>query len=68
MKWCLRFCNADEIARGLSPLDPAAGAFRAGRLLLTELFVLPSDRVVAEVIGVTGLQTRQLRHGAALCA
>ncbi len=34
---CLRFYNADEIARGLSPLDPAAGAFRAGRLLLTEV-------------------------------
>jgi predicted ABC-type ATPase len=32
---CLRFYNADEIARGLSPLDPAAGTFRAGRLLLT---------------------------------
>jgi predicted ABC-type ATPase len=34
---CLRFYNADEIARGLSPLDPAAGAFKAGRLLLTEV-------------------------------
>jgi len=33
---CLRFLNADEIARGLSPFDPAAGAFRAARLLLTE--------------------------------
>ncbi len=33
---CLRFLNADEIARGLSPFDPAAGALRAGRLLLTE--------------------------------
>ncbi len=34
---CLRFYNADEIARGLSPLDPSAGAFKAGRLLLTEV-------------------------------
>ncbi len=34
---CLRFYNADEIARGLSPLDPAAGEFKAGRLLLTEV-------------------------------
>ena len=34
---CLRFYNADEIARGLSPLDPSAGVFRAGRLLLTEV-------------------------------
>ena len=30
---CLRFYNADEIARGLSPLDPSAGAIKAGRLL-----------------------------------
>jgi hypothetical protein len=34
---CLRFLNADELARGLSPLDPAAGAFKAGRLLLREV-------------------------------
>lgn len=33
---CLRFLNADEIARGLSPFDPAAGAIRAARLLLSE--------------------------------
>jgi predicted ABC-type ATPase len=34
---CLRFYNADEIARGLSPLDPSASAIRAGRLLLSEV-------------------------------
>jgi predicted ABC-type ATPase len=34
---CLRFYNADEIARGLSPLDPSAGALQAGRLLLSEV-------------------------------
>ncbi len=34
---CLRFYNADEIARGLSPLDPRAGAIRAGRVLLNEI-------------------------------
>ena len=34
---CLRFYNADEIARGLSPLDPSAGAMKAGRLLLNEV-------------------------------
>lgn len=33
---CLRFLNADEIARGLSPLDPGAAAVKAARLLLTE--------------------------------
>jgi len=34
---CLRFLNADEIARGLSPLKPSAGAFHAARLLLTQV-------------------------------
>lgn len=34
---CLRFLNADEIARGLSPFDPAAQALKAGRLLLSEI-------------------------------
>lgn len=32
-----RFLNADEIARGLSPLDPQAIRMKAGRLLLREL-------------------------------
>ncbi|MEO8351321.1 MAG: AAA family ATPase [Chthoniobacteraceae bacterium] len=32
----MRFLNADEIARGLSPLDPSLSAFRAGKLLLEE--------------------------------
>ncbi len=34
---CLRFLNADEIARGLSPLAPSAGAVKAARLLLSEV-------------------------------
>jgi predicted ABC-type ATPase len=34
---CVRFLNADEIARGLSPLKPSAGAIRAARLLLTQV-------------------------------
>ncbi len=34
---CLRFYNADELARGLSPLDPSAVAIKAGRLLLGEI-------------------------------
>lgn len=33
----LRFLNADEIARGLSPLKPSAGAVQAARLLLTQV-------------------------------
>ena len=32
----MRFLNADEIARGLSPLDPSLCAFKAGRILLEE--------------------------------
>ena len=32
----MRFINADEIARGLSPFDPASVAFKAGRILLRE--------------------------------
>jgi predicted ABC-type ATPase len=34
---CLRFLNADEMARGLSPLKPSAGAIWAARLLLTQV-------------------------------
>ena len=33
----IRFLNADEIARGLSPLRPEAVAFKAGKLLLSEV-------------------------------
>jgi len=32
----MRFLNADEIARGLSPLDPSLSAFKAGRLVIEE--------------------------------
>jgi predicted ABC-type ATPase len=34
---CLRFLNADEIARGLSPFKPSAGAIQAARLLLRQV-------------------------------
>lgn len=34
---CLRFLNADEIARGLSPLKPSAAAVQAARLLLKQI-------------------------------
>ena len=34
---CLRFLNADELARGLSPLKPSAGAVQAARLLLKQV-------------------------------
>ena len=32
----MRFLNADEIARGLSPLDPSLAAFKGGRLVIEE--------------------------------
>jgi predicted ABC-type ATPase len=32
----LRFLNPDEIARGLSPFDPAEGLFHAGRILIEQ--------------------------------
>ena len=34
---CLRLLNADEIARGLSPLAPGRSAFKAGRILFNEI-------------------------------
>ena len=34
---CLRFLNADEIAKGLSPFDSSAAAVQAARILLTEI-------------------------------
>ena len=34
---CLRFMNADEIARGLSPFAPEVAGIRAGRVLLSEV-------------------------------
>jgi predicted ABC-type ATPase len=34
---CLRFLNPDEIARGLSPLQPAAANVKAARILLREI-------------------------------
>jgi predicted ABC-type ATPase len=40
----MRFLNADEIARGLSPLDPSLSAFKAGRLVLEEAKSLIASR------------------------
>lgn len=37
MAGCLAFVNADEIARGLSPLNPPAAAMQATRLFLAEM-------------------------------
>lgn len=40
-----RFLNADELARGLSPLRPELAAVRAGRLLLEEARRLIESRL-----------------------
>lgn len=40
----VRFLNADEIARGLSPFDATAAALKAGRLLLNEARELMAAR------------------------
>jgi predicted ABC-type ATPase len=53
---CLRFFNADEIARGLSPLQPSAGAAKAGRLLLGEVHaVIQSGKTFALETTLSGL-------------
>ncbi len=39
-----QFVNADEIARGLSPLSPERGAVRAGRIFLAEIARLAERR------------------------
>jgi predicted ABC-type ATPase len=41
---CDEFINADEIARGLSPLNPDKAAIDAGRLMLTKIDRLISNR------------------------
>ncbi|WP_041428288.1 MULTISPECIES: zeta toxin family protein [unclassified Synechocystis] len=35
---CLTFINADLIAAGLAPFEPEQAAFRAGRLMLEEIY------------------------------
>ncbi len=35
---CLKFINSDLIAAGLAPFNPESAAFKAGRLMLEEIF------------------------------
>lgn len=42
---CKNFVNADLIAAGVSPFDPAAAAVRAGRLMLGEIEALAARRL-----------------------
>jgi predicted ABC-type ATPase len=41
---CDEFINADEIARGLSPLNPEKAAIEAGRLMLSKIEKLISNQ------------------------
>ncbi len=41
----VEFVNADEIARGLSPLNPDGVAFQAGRIMLERLDYLVKQKV-----------------------
>ncbi len=40
---CEEFINADEIARGLSPLNPDRAAIEAGRIMLSKIDKLISN-------------------------
>lgn len=42
---CKNFINADLIAQGLSPFSPESAAFRAGRVVLSEIESMASRRV-----------------------
>lgn len=57
----MRFLNADEIARGLSPLDPRISAIRAGRLLLEEFARLVEKKETFALESTISGQT-YLRH------
>jgi len=41
---CKDFINADEIAKGLSPLDPGKSSIEAGRIMITKINQLISNR------------------------
>lgn len=53
---CKQFVNADEIAHALSPYDPAAVAFTAGRIMLARVAILMAARATFAI--ETTLATR----------
>lgn len=57
---CRDYVNADEIAKGLSPFDPSAVAFVAGRLMLTRISLLMKERKSFAI--ETTLATGTYRH------
>lgn len=54
---CRQFLNADLIAAGLSPFDPEAEAFQAGRLMLERFAQLSQER------RTFGIETTLAGHG-----
>lgn len=42
----VEFLNADEIAKGLSPLNPEGVAFEAGRIMLRRLQLITDKKVL----------------------
>ena len=57
---CRQWVNADEIAYGLSPLDPQSVAFQAGRLMLERIQELLNQDVTLAI--ETTLSTRAYRN------
>ena len=57
---CDEFVNADEIARGLSPLNPDEVAIHAGRLMLERMHFLMEQRL--DFALETTLSTKTHRH------
>ncbi len=57
---CRQWVNADEIAYGLSPLDPQSVAFQAGRLMLERIQELLSQNETFAI--ETTLSTRAYRN------
>ena len=46
---CRNFINADLIAQGMAPFSPETAAFRAGKLMLTEIDLLAQRRLTSAV-------------------
>ena len=57
---CRQWVNADEIAYGLSPLDPQSVSFQAGRLMLERIQELLNQNVTFAI--ETTLSTRACRN------
>ena len=61
---CKVFVNADEISKGLNPLDPESMAIEAGRIMLERINLLLDKRKTFAL--ETTLATRSYRKGKGL--